>query len=131
METIEEIIQDYTREAEIDIVALAQLASRFSFNQKITSDAEVKKKSLQVARGLIANGVCPGYMKADLGFNFWQGTSDELLARISASWPTVGIPTLASDHCWFAKRADYDAEGNLIHRPPRSAAVLTDSSYRD
>ena len=118
METIEEIIQDYTREAEIDIVALAQLASQFSFNQKITSYAVIKEKSLQVARGLIDNGVYPGYMADDLGFNFWQGTPDELIAKIDASWPGVGIPTLATDHCWFAKRADYDAEGNLIHRPP-------------
>jgi hypothetical protein len=116
MYSVNEITKNYLNEAKVDFVGLWQIASFFQIYNQIKSDQEIKEKSLQVARGLIDNDVCPGYMTKNNDFNFWNGTPDELVAQIAASWPVNGIPNLGTNHCWFAKRSHYDAEGNSLRR---------------
>ncbi len=124
--TVVEIVNNYVKEAEVDFVGLWQIASMFRDNLKIKSDLEVKEKSLQVARGLVENGVCPGSMADDNGFDFWKGTPDELVTQIAVSWPVMGIPNLGTNHCWFAKRSHYDAKGNNLRRlAARSSKIST------
>jgi hypothetical protein len=69
---------------------------------KLTSDAEIKDKTLQVVRGIIAHNILPGELRKDGGFDFWPGTLQEWLIRIEANWPQQGIPQLGIDPCWFA-----------------------------
>ena len=102
MKTINEYVEDITRSITQDYEGLWQVASFFRDRLKIQSDAEVKEKSFEVIRKLMARNIMPGNLAAKGGFTFWQGTPEELLARIDAEWPKTGIPRLSYTECWFA-----------------------------
>jgi hypothetical protein len=102
MTVLEDYVAGCLAEAEVDYIPLWGIAQYFQNNVGVKSVAIIKENSLIVAQKLIEHNILPGHMIKGGGFEFWSGTPVEQLARISAEWPKVGIPTLASSHCWFA-----------------------------
>jgi hypothetical protein len=108
---IDEIVEGYWRQSEIDYVGLWQIAAHFSDEFGRGGEVEAKEKTLAVVSRLMERGLVPGdYLRE--GFLPWSfETIDEALSRISTEWSALPwnvswgrIPTLADPICWFDRR---------------------------
>jgi hypothetical protein len=101
--TLQEMIANYIYDARIgkDEIGLWWIAQCVHERLGVTDPEENKKLSLQIAQALINNDVMPGDLGGGPGtFKFWEGTPEELYARIESVWPKGRIPNL-SDPGWF------------------------------
>lgn len=104
MRTIAEIINGFLREAKGDFVGLWAIAPAVRRDLGLSSNEEVKARTLDVVRGLLDHGLWPGdfdYGKSKI--YFWdEPDAAACLARINKEWdPTKGDPTLPESICWF------------------------------
>ena len=106
MDAVDKEVDNITREILVDYEGLWAIAWYFRNNLKIESDAEVKEKTFAVIRKIMERNIMPGNLSGRGGFTFWQGTTEELLARIDAEWPKTGIPRLSYTECWFALKKE-------------------------
>ena len=102
MDVIDEYVENTVRGVLVDYEGLWVIAWYFRNNLKIESDIKVKEKTFAVVRKLMEHNIMPDNLAEHGGFKFWEGTPQELYARILAEWPEKGIPTLNYDDCWFA-----------------------------
>ena len=71
MRTVETIIEDFVKEAQEDFVGLWAIAPAVRRDLHLSSNAEVKARTLDVVRGLIDHGLWPGdfdYGKSKISF---------------------------------------------------------------
>lgn len=104
MWTVETIIRDFLGEAKEDFLGLWAIAGAIRDRLGLTTNEEVKARTLDVVRGLLDHGLWPGdfdYGKSKI--YFWdEPDADACLARINEEWdPTKGDPTLPESICWF------------------------------
>ena len=103
MDKINEIARGFVREAEEDYVGLWAIAPAVRRDLGLSSNEEVKARTLDVVRILLSHGLLPGdYLKT--GFHFWrERDSSSIIARIDREWdPSNGEPNLGDSSCWFA-----------------------------
>jgi hypothetical protein len=105
MAKIDEIVEAFTEESEIDSIALPQIASaaRWEFRARTTDEA--RAISLEVVRRLYEIGLRPGdYWGGD--FNYWPDEGCQAaLDRIEREWIKAGAdPNLGEPVCRFAPR---------------------------
>ncbi len=104
MRTVETIIEDFVKEAQEDFVGLWAIAPAVRRDLHLSSNEEVKARTLDVVRGLIDHGLWPGdfdYGKSKI--YFWnEPDATACLARIDREWDVAkGDPNLAESICWF------------------------------
>lgn len=104
MWTVETIIRDFLGEAQEDFLGLWAIAGAVRARLGLTTNEEVKARTLDVVRGLLDHGLWPGdfdYGKSMI--YFWdEPDAAACLARIDKEWdPTKGDPTLPESICWF------------------------------
>jgi hypothetical protein len=103
MWTIETIIEDFLAEAREDWIGLWAIVGAVRDRLDLTSNAEVKARTLDVIRGLIDQGLWPGNFGTDKKFHEWtEPDAAACLARIDSEWDvTKGDPVALDAICWF------------------------------
>lgn len=105
MKGIDEVVEEFMEESEIDYTALPQIASasRWEFGAQTTDEA--RALSLELVRRLYERGLRPGeYWGGD--FDYWPDEGCQAaLDRIEREWIKAGAdPNLGEPICWFAPR---------------------------
>lgn len=104
MTSINDIANEFLKEAAHDYIGLWAIAPTVRRDLALSSNEEVKARTLDVVRVLMDHGLWPGdYL--DTGFEFWDEPSAEAaMARIDRAWdPKQGDPPL-SEFIWFDTR---------------------------
>lgn len=99
------IVQAFMDEAEIDYIALPQIASAARWDLGAQTTNEARELSLEIVRRLYERGLRPGeYWGGD--FNYWPDEGYQaVLDRIEREWIKAGEdPNLGEPICWFAPR---------------------------
>ena len=102
---MDEIVQAFMDESEIDYIALPQIASAARWDLGASTTDEARKLSLEVVRRLYERGLRPGeYWGGD--FDYWPDAGCQaVLDRIEREWIEAGeAPNLGEPICWFAPR---------------------------
>jgi hypothetical protein len=104
MRTIDQIIDEFIRVAADDYIGLWMIAPLVRRDLGLSSNADVKARTLDVVRGLLEHGLWPGdfdYGKSKI--YFWdEPDAAACLARIDREWDaTKGDPPLPESICWF------------------------------
>jgi len=105
MKPVNEIAEGFLREAVHDYVGLWAIAPAVRRDLGLSSNAEVKARSLDVVRILLDHGLLPGaYLKT--GFHYWSERDPaSIIARIDKEWdPARGDPPLPHPICWFGMK---------------------------
>jgi hypothetical protein len=105
MRILDEIVDDYIKESEVDYIALPQISCAIRQDTSATTVDEVRKLSLEVVKRLYSKDLRPGnYWGSD--FDFWPDDGRQaVLDRIEREWIKAGAdPNLAQPICWFAPR---------------------------
>lgn len=105
MKSINDIASEFLEEAAHDYIGLWAIAPAVRRDLALSSNEEVKARTLDVVRVLMDHGLWPGdYF--DSGFQFWDEPSAEAaMARIDREWDSkLGDPPL-SEFIWFDTRA--------------------------
>ena len=105
MDALEEIIDSYMQESEIDYVGLWQIAAATRRRLGAHSMEEARTSSLEIVTRLYHCGLRPGnYWGGD--FDYWPDEGCQaMLDRIEREWIKAGAdPNLAEPICWFAPR---------------------------
>lgn len=103
--SINDIADDFLKEAAHDYIGLWAISDVVGWDLKLSDNAEVKARTLDVVRILMDRSLWPGdYLKS--GFHFWDEPSAEAaIARIDHEWdPKQGDPPLGDSICWFGTR---------------------------
>ncbi len=106
MGSVEDLVANYLRHAQVDYVGLWQIVGRVRDELGVQSDADARQNTLAVVRGLVEQGLRPGdYLKS--GFHYWpESDPDSVVARIDREWQRMGRdPDLPEPICWFAPKA--------------------------
>jgi hypothetical protein len=104
---MDEIVQAFIDESEIDYIALPQIASAARWDLGAGTTDEARELSLKVIRRLYERGLRPGeYWGGD--FDYWLDEGCQAaLDRIEREWKEAGEdPNLGEPICWFAQRRD-------------------------
>jgi hypothetical protein len=104
--SINDIAGEFLKEAAHDYIGLWAVSDVVRWDLKLSDNAEVKARTLDVVRILMDRGLWPGdYLKS--GFHFWDEPSAEAaIARIDREWdPKLGDPPLGESICWFGTRS--------------------------
>jgi hypothetical protein len=102
MDQINEIAAGFLEEAAHDYIGLWAIAPTVRRNLGLSSNENVKARTIDVVRVLLDHGLFPGdYLKS--GFRFWdEPDTAACLARIDREWDVAkGDPNLAESICWF------------------------------
>jgi hypothetical protein len=105
MDKIKEIAEGCVSESADDYIGLWQISTRVRREFPLSSDDDVRRRSLEVARLTMERGLWPGDFFPS-GFVFWDDTGiGRALARIDREWRAQEHdPTLAEPICWFDRR---------------------------
>jgi hypothetical protein len=104
---MDELIDDYMKESDIDYIGLWQLAHSSRFYLGATTTDQTRKISLEMVQRLYERGLRPGdYWGAD--FDYWPDEGCQaVLDRIEQEWIALGHdPDPAEPICWFAPRPE-------------------------
>ena len=107
MPDLNEIVDGYIQESEVDYVALPQLATAARRWLGAKNNEEARKLSLEIVGRLYERGLRPGdYWGGD--FAYWPDEGlRPALDRIEREWVAAGAdPNLAEPICWFAPRPE-------------------------
>ena len=102
MRTVNDLIRNFLAEAENDYIGLWMIAPTARRELGLSSNADVKARTLDVVRGLLEHGLWPGdYLRA--GFRPWnEPDAAACLARIDREWDVAkGDPNLGESICWL------------------------------
>jgi hypothetical protein len=104
VDDIDQIVDAYVDESEIDFIALPQIVSAVRWRLGAKTDAETREFSLKIAKRLYDKGLRPGDYYLGTRFDYWPDKGGEMmLDRIEREWITAGAdPNLAEPICWFA-----------------------------
>ena len=105
MKELDQIVDGYMSELEIDYVGLWQIAGAVRRRLSAPTMDEIRQLSVEVVRRLYERGLRPGdYWGGDL--NYWPDEGCQAaLDRIEREWIEAGAdPNLAKPICWFAPR---------------------------
>lgn len=102
MDKINEIAEGFLKEAAHDSIALWMIAPRVRRSLGLSSNEDVKARTLDVVHILLDHGLVPGTYP-QTGFNFWdERNAASIIARIDREWdPKKGDPNMADPICWF------------------------------
>ena len=104
-EQLNEIVNDFIKEAEVDYVGLWEIAkvAREELGAKKLQD--VRNISLQIARGLYENGLRPGDYDYGTHMDFWPDEGCQaMLDRIDREWIKLNAdPTHLEPICSFLR----------------------------
>jgi len=103
MEKINKIAESFINEAADDYVGLWAIAPTVRRDLGLSSNEDVKARTLDVVRILLNHGLLPGdYLRT--GFHFWnERDAASIIARIDKEWdPASGDPPLGDSSCWFS-----------------------------
>lgn len=101
---INDIADEFLKEAGHDYIGLWLIAGAVRGDLILPSNEDVKARTLDVVRILMDHGLWPGdYLKS--GFQFWdEPNAEAAIARIDREWdPKQGDPPL-SGFTWFDTR---------------------------
>lgn len=107
MKTIDEIADGFMREAQEDYIGLWAISDAVRWDLGLSSNEDVKARTLEVVRILLDHGLFPGDFDYDNSkIYFWdERDTDAIIARIDREWdPAKGDPTLPESICWFAMK---------------------------
>jgi hypothetical protein len=104
MTSIDEIANEFLEEARQDYIGLWAISGSVRWDFGLSSNEEVKTRSLDVVCILLNHGLWPGdfdYGKSKI--YFWnEPNAAACLARIDREWDvTKGDPNLGKSICWF------------------------------
>jgi hypothetical protein len=104
MWTVETIIEDFVKEAQEDFLGLWAIVGAVRDRLNITTNEEIKVRTLDVVRGLLDRGLWPGNFGSDKKFYQWDlPDASACLARIDREWDvTKGYPVALDAICWFS-----------------------------
>ncbi len=105
MEKINEIAEGFVREAAEDYVGLWAIAPTVRRDLGLSSNEEVKARTLDVVHILLDHGLLAGDFDYDNSkIYFWDERDPaSIIARIDKEWdPARGDPTLPESICWFS-----------------------------
>ena len=103
MKHLDEIVDGYMAESEVDYVGLWQVAGAVRRRLGAQTTEAARSLSLRVVRLLYERGLRPGnYWGGD--FDYWPDEGCQAaLDRIEREWIRAGAdPNLAEPICWFA-----------------------------
>jgi hypothetical protein len=103
MAVIDDLIDGYVSESEVDFISLPQLVFASWRWLGARSPDEARAKTLDLIRRLYERGLRPGdYQGAD--FAYWSDEGCQgVLDRIEREWIAAGEePNLGEPICWFA-----------------------------
>jgi hypothetical protein len=104
---LDEIVDGYMQESEVDYVALPQLATAARRRLGAKTTEEARELSLEIVARLYERGLRPGdYWGGD--FAYWPEEGlDAALDRIEREWIAASAdPNLAEPICCFAPRPE-------------------------
>jgi hypothetical protein len=108
MNSIDEIADDLIKEeATTGSIALWAISDNVRWELALSSDEEVKTRSLDVVRILLDHGLWPGNFQGHGSkIQFWdEPDAAACAARIDREWDaTKGDPTMTDAICWFKMR---------------------------
>ncbi len=104
MLTIEQIVDGYVRESEVDFIALPQLANAARQWLGAQTTESARALSLEMVERLYERGLRPGDYDLGTRFNYWPDEGCQAaLDRIEREWIKTGSdPNLDAPICWFA-----------------------------
>src|SRR5215472_13115880 len=103
MTTIDQLIDGYMQESEVDYISLPQLVAAARRWLGAGTTAEARELTLELVKCLYDRGLRPGdYWGGDFGYWPDEGLQPAL-DRIEREWiKTNADPNLAEPICWFA-----------------------------
>ena len=103
---IDDLTEGFLRESQGDCIALSAIASAIRWHLGVSDNEQVKARSLDIVRVLLANGLLPGDYDYGNKIYFWDERDPaSIIARIDKEWdPAKGDPTLPESICWFSRR---------------------------
>jgi hypothetical protein len=81
---------------------LYEVCAEVKYNRHVQDDGEVKRVTLEVVREMLRRGVQVGHFDSPGWLVPFEGTHEELVARIDREWTELGHMPSLDDICWFA-----------------------------
>lgn len=105
MLTMDEIVDGFLSESEIDFIALPQLVNAARQCLGAHSMDQMRKLTLEMVKRLYKKGLRPGDYDLGSRFDYWPDEGCQtMLDRIEREWIEANEePNLAEPICWFAR----------------------------
>jgi hypothetical protein len=103
---IDEIVEGYVEETNVDYVGLWQIISRVRRDLRKVEHAQLKKAVLQIVRGLLSAGLEAITLRANDPVRVrWSNQDDEyVINRISQEWDLLGRDPNPGEIVWFDRK---------------------------
>lgn len=106
MKNVNDIVDGFMREVQGDYIGLWAISDAVRWDLDLSTNEEVKKRTLDVVRILLDHGLFAGDYAYGGAFHPWEKhDTNATIARIDREWDASrGDPTLPESICWFDRR---------------------------